>query len=292
MQTAFQTRDIKNPSRRQRFAGRQPKGLNIHITDNDLRYFQALEDHGLLPSHYLKRFADHWTSGWAERLMNVYHETLYLDRPDGQDLSRYANCQYAVYQLSREGRALITQRQLADGPSGQFPHQLMISTILASIALSLPSAYSFVTQERILTRAQKPLAVQTSHGLVIPDGLFGICHPDGGFQFFALEADRATEVMVPTKKRHTDITKKTKGYKEILSFKRYKSHWGLPNVRIMTVTSAPQRMANMVQMVDDDRFIFQCEPYFSRHWRIPPIMAELVAEPYACNSGPYNILDY
>lgn len=278
--------------RRKRFGGRQPRGLNIHITDNDLRYFQALEDHGLLPSHYLKRFAVHWTTGWAERLMNVYHETPYLDRPDGQDISRYANCQYAVYQLSKAGRELVSQRQYADGPSGPFPHQLMTSTITASIALSLPDGFEYVTQDRILARSENPLAVQTSHGMVIPDALFGIGHPGDGFRFYALEADRATETMRPTKRRHTDITKKITAYQEILTSKRYKSHWAIPNLSVMTITTAPQRMLNMVDMVGDiDRFIFRCAPYFSRHWRIPPIMSELVTEPYTRKNGSFDILD-
>ena len=291
MHDKLPAKQSKTKKRRKRFGGRQPKGLNIHITDNDLRYFQALEDHGLLPSHYLKCFANHWTSGWGERLMNVYHETPYLDRPDGQDLSRYANCQPAVYQLSKAGRELVEARVHADGPSGPFPHQLMISTITASIALSLPAGYGYVAQERILKRSGNTLAVDTGQGAVIPDALFGIEHPGDGFRFYALEADRATETMKPNKRRHTDIAKKFDAYREIFSSKLFKSQWSIPNLKVITITTAPQRMLNMIEMADDERFIFQCEKHFGRHWRIPPVMSELVTQPYTRKQGPFDILD-
>ena len=85
----------------------------------------------------------------------------------------------------------------------------------------------------------------------MPDGLFGLNFPDGTAAYFLLEFDRGT---IPISRRggdHRSIRRKLKTYYDGWRAQRHVEQFGLKQMRVLTITSSPERMRNMVGCVRD-----------------------------------------
>jgi hypothetical protein len=306
-------------NRRNRFAGRQPTGKRIVLQERDFLYFAALERHGPLPATYLYEFSKSAAGnlkGHQQRLTDLYnedntpHHGFYLERPEQQFASLNARYQPLSYELTDVGiRALRDkgiERQSATPPSGPCLHRFMTACITASIELAVRQAgFRYITAADILRhpkcpantrRAENPLALGIGNAVMVPDQLFGIDY-GGRFRFFALEADRKTETIMTRKSNARAFGKKLDAYAEIVKREAYKDVWGIPTLFVLTVTTSLPHMRTMIDYVRDhaeplvaQRFLFKTRPEFGKYWVVPPVMQDLMSEPWLRSRTPLNIL--
>jgi hypothetical protein len=88
-----------------------------------------------------------------------------------------------------------------------------------------------------------------SGGYVVPDGVFGIEYAVSGkkaYRFFALEADRGTMPVIRSNPNQTSYMRKIAAYREIITRQVYKTHWGVPNLLVLTLTTSEARMIDII----------------------------------------------
>jgi hypothetical protein len=84
---------------------------------------------------------------------------------------------------------------------------------------------------------------------VVPDGVFGLEYAIGtrkSYRFFALEVDCGTMPIMRTDRRQTSYLAKLEVYRHIIAAQSHRTHWGLPNLLVLTVTSSHARMQEMI----------------------------------------------
>lgn len=145
-------------------------------------------------------------------------------------------------------------------------HTLGIADFMVGLELACRArgTVSVIREEEIIaaasseTRAaREPLrweAVSIENGKrerwsVVPDGIFGLSFPDGSAAYFLLEFDRGT---IPISRRggdHRSIRRKLKTYYDGWRAQRHVEQFGLKQMRVLTITSSPERAHNMVGAV-------------------------------------------
>ncbi len=103
-----------------------------------------------------------------------------------------------------------------------------------------------------------------SGGYLVPDGLFGIEYSSAGtksYRFFALEADRGTMPVTRSNPKQTSYLRKLAAYREIIARHGHKTHLGLPNLLVLTLTASQERMAEIIgrlqgEQGDNATFLF------------------------------------
>lgn len=142
---------------------------------------------------------------------------------------------------------------------GQFQHSLMICEVLASLDLGVRAdpRLRFIVWPQILTRAPEQTRVSTtpfgvplpSGGYLVPAGLFGIEYTVGDkktYRFFALEANRGAMPVVRTNPNQSSYLRKIAAYREIIARRVHKTHLGLPNLLVLTLTTGESRIADII----------------------------------------------
>jgi hypothetical protein len=153
----------------------------------------------------------------------------------------------------------------------------MICDCLASIELGVRqnTALRFISWQEILAKAPErtcsednPFAIpitishtQPGNGVThsadvkaVPDGLFGLEYAQDGqklYRFFAFEADRN---MMPVKRanlQETSYLRKILAYRQIITQDVHRSHLGLPNLLVLTVTTNEHHMKNIMAVVEE-----------------------------------------
>ena len=131
--------------------------------------------------------------------------------------------------------------------------------------------------------------------MLIPDDLFGLHYPGIGYRFFAVEVDRCTESIERSRDAKGTFAAKIAAYQEVLTARRYREWWGIPNLTVLTVTTNLGHAANLVEHVrrpgqHGDRFAFAVEPSFGANWRVPKqVMGHLLDRPWMTASGTKSI---
>jgi len=247
---------------------RTKTGRRIELSPRDIEIFKLLFRYRYLRSTYLHAFVGGLsTTRFKERLGDLFHEG-YLDRPTPQWDFADARCMPVVYESGRGSVQALRAcgsgldedgRQVAGTAHRQFLHALMICEVLASIELAArgDTSLRFIAWPEILARA--PEAVRASGkslrlpvpsgGYVIPDGVFGIEYRSGGsssYRFFALEADRGTMPIARTNPRQSSYLGKLAAYGEIVAQKVHKTHWGIPNLLVLTATMSAARLSEII----------------------------------------------
>jgi hypothetical protein len=278
-------------------------GKRIGLTARDVEIFKLLERYRYLRSTYIHAFVGGASeTRFKERLGDLFHEG-YLDRPSRQWDFADARCMPAVYESG--GGAVQAMRQagvtvddtrtfLAATAHRQFLHSLMICEVLASLDLGVRAdqRLRFIAWPEILGRA--PEAVRSSvtpfrvpipsGGYLVPDGLFGIEYGANGtkaYRFFALEADRGTMPVVRSNPQQTSYLGKIAAYREIMTHRVPKTHFGLPNLIVLTVTTSGARVQEIMARLQDGPgeravFLFKALP-------TPDLIApapQLLSEPW------------
>jgi hypothetical protein len=175
----------------------------------------------------------------------------------------------------------------------QFLHALMICEVLASIELGTRELdrLRFIGWPEILARAPEdthgspmPLRLPLpTGGYLVPDGVFGIEYRAShakSYRFFALEADRGTMPVARSNPKQTSYMGKLAAYGRIINGGVPKTHWGVPNLLVLTVTLGESRLAQMLRLAGEGggspAFLFKAvsEPGLTRP------LPELLAEPW------------
>lgn len=247
------------------------------------RYLRSGHLHALAGGKSQKRF--------IERLGDLYHEGRYLNRPPQQWQTINARYMPAVYELGDAGELVLKQRGLAResapslvgkrrlGAVRQYHHELMICDIICSIEIGVRAdpKFRFVSWQEILQNPKMPECTRNSASPfavpvsayytcprtkntyrsdkpLVPDALFGIEYTTNGqkgYRFFALEADRNTEPVFRGTLQQTSYLRKILQYREIAARSTYRTHWGLPNLLVLNVTTNEQHMKNIMQLIEE-----------------------------------------
>jgi len=249
-------------------------GKRIELSARDREIFRVMGGYRYLPSTYIHAFVGGASeTRFKERLGDLFHEG-YLDRPEQQ--WEIASCRHrpvihelgpAAKRIVRDHATVLEPRTwLSGAPHRQFSHSLLICEVLASFELATRAraGLRFISWPEMLAKA--PAATQasatpfrlptgTSAGAVIPDGLFGVEYAMSGrktYRFFALEADRATMPVARSSSDQTSYLAKLTAYREIIARHGYKTHWGLPNLLVLTVTPSRSRVAEIIRRVETE----------------------------------------
>jgi hypothetical protein len=268
-----QSSDSPERSQRRSRLHRRATGKPLALSPRDLEIFKLLNRYRYLRSTFIHAFVDGYKIALIKRLGTLYHDG-YLDRPTQQWQAINARYMPAVYELGKKGEQTLRAAGIAGNPmpSQQFSHSLMVCDILASIeigirtdpqlrlipwdeilakmpaaglsrqnALELPCQISYTfPRSKTTHRSSKPL---------IADAVFGIEYkPSKSFRFFALEADRNHEPVMRNNLAQTSYLRKILQYREIAKG-TYKTHWGLPNLLVLNVTTSEQHMKNIMSLV-------------------------------------------
>lgn len=240
------------------------------------------------------------------RLQALFHAG-YLSRPRAQ-IDRYnaGGSRPMIYSLGNHGMELLAAKhnfrrvsvdwtaKARTAVRGELDHALEITEFAVELELACRSrgTLQVIHFDEILatlapeeTRASKrpyqwPVALRWQGSDVVlhptPDRIFGVRdleRADGrNRRFFFLEADRGT---MPTERRDltkTSMLRKIVGYAASYRHDLHTRRYGLPNVRILTVTPGRQRIANIIAtyrehaatLVSPKLFLFADRPGLSR----------------------------
>jgi hypothetical protein len=244
-------------------------GKSLALTSRDLAIFHWLSRYRYLRSTYLYAFAGGLSeTRFKERLGDLFHEG-FLDRPARQWEFADAKHAPAVYELGDRGRRALSEvseissdtRTFIGRGDRQFQHAALTCASLASIELATKSLpLRFVGWSELLTKAPErtrrstmPQRIPVGQGAVIPDGLFGLEYlreDTKAYRFFALELDRNTMPLERTNSRQTSYLAKLHLYQEIIATGRQRTHWGIPNLLVLSVMPDQQRVSGVITRLE------------------------------------------
>lgn len=281
--------------RRLRFAPPQPVGERIVIVDDDYTYFNAINRHGPLPIPFLHAYTPKKNyDALQDRFTKLYNGTEqddpFLVRPQEQFNSFKARYQHIAYDLSPLSKELLKERGTPlVRRTDPFVHRLFTGTVGASIELG---TQGYIERTRILERKNSTLAITLDGKTHVPDDLFGI--KTDSARFYWLEVDRNTESLERADKVPNTIDKKFRGALDVLFYEAHKTHWGVPNVKILFITTNLTHKARIMQHLDQittnrlkNNFLFKTRLEFGRRWEMPAApFADLIKEPWDTLAGP------
>ena len=300
-------------------------GKRIELTERDIELFKLLNRYHFLRSNFLHAFlGGNSETRFKERLGHLYHDGRYINRPEQQ--WQFANCRYmpVIYELDDRGEQVLRERGLIHcdspllkkgrmGAYRQFAHQVMICDCMASIELGVGQDPSlrFISWQEIVAKAPEstrklnnPFAipVSISHTFprtgamqradikVVPDGLFGLEYTRDGskaYRFFALEADRNTQPVIRSDLQQTSYLRKILAYRQLSAQSICKSHLGLPNLLVLTVTTNEPHMAHIMSLVRElvnegksKLFLFKTMSSVGDFRKAPEPTAHLLTDPW------------
>lgn len=315
------------PAKRRSRMRRAATHKQLQITDRDLEVLQLLSRHRYLRSSHLHALVGGKSyKRFIERLGHLYHEGGYVDRPRQQWQAINARYMPAVYELGDAGEQLLHEvgavgpysslvRKGRQGAVRRFNHDLMICDILASVEIGIRAEQHvrLVTWEEILASPKMPEATRNAAnpfaipapvsyanpttGVVeqwdkplIPDAMFGIeysAEDRKTYRFFAVEADRNTEPILRKGLQQSSYVRKILQYREVAARRTYLTHFGLPNLLVLNVTTNEQHMLNLVRFADEisegrgcTDLLFKTMPSLASLEKAPPPTPYIVAEPW------------
>jgi hypothetical protein len=288
---------------------RLPAG-SVHTVSRLKQLFH--ESDGLpATSKILLRPAYQWRYGYN-------HQTIYR-RAAGTGRFLHAKGLYEPPTMRWANTTRIVQ--ISDDPRQEpSDHDAALSLVMSSIEVGIrrERKLTFITHLDIIRHAsvqaqnaQSPLSIplpRLQHSFaggrtvmlrdvhVKPDALFGIVHPHD-HKFFALEFDRSTEDVEPTRN-----LQRASWLRKILSYSAaaakpqpiYETYLKVPNLLILCVFSDTTRMAHVMQLAKThatypSQFLFKT---------IPPVdpllnaatLPQLVTEPWQRIGGTFNLM--
>ena len=263
--------------RKPRFARAPTRGLKL--TPRDREILRAVHRHRFLRSTHLVALLGSSRQAMLRRLGLLFHHG-YLDRPP-QQLDWYAQrSEPMVYALGQRGAKELARSgglrlgsirwDTKNGSATRrfLRHALAVADVSVTFetACRMGNPATLIRQEEILaglpsrTRALRlpfrwSLEVRhrgkAFHLGVEPDRVFGLRlanrPPDRREVFFFLEADRGT---MPVRRRglgRSSFFRKLLAYEATWRQGIHRSHLGLPNFRVLTVTTSKERVRHLVE---------------------------------------------
>jgi len=263
-------------SRRPRFERAPARGMIL--TPRDREILRAVYRHRLLRSTHLIALLDGSRQTTLRRLQLLFHHG-YLDRPPMQLDWYVRGSEPLVYGLGNRGaEELAAEGELKPGALRSktenralsrlfLRHTLAVADVMVAfeVACRSQAGVQLVRPEEVLTgapeatrRLRLPFRWQvkvreggTVHRLgVEPDRVFGLRfadRPEGRqVAYFFLEADRGTMPVTRKELRQTSFRRKLLAYQETWRQGLHRSHLGIPNFRVLTVTTSEERMRHLV----------------------------------------------
>jgi hypothetical protein len=247
----------------------------MELTPRDLLILRAVHRHRLLRSTHLIALLDGSRQTTLRRLQLLFHHG-YLDRPAAQ-LDWYAKgSEPLVYALGNRGAAVLAAEGERGGAhrwdrdrnvSRQFlRHTLAVADVMVAfeIACRNREGVTLIEPEEILAatpettrRLRLPFRWQVElseagklHRLgVEPDRVFGLSfagEPQHRRRaYFFLEADRGTMPVMRQGLGQTSFRRKLLGYQETWRQGLHRRHLGIPNFRVLTVTTNEERRQHL-----------------------------------------------
>jgi hypothetical protein len=247
------------------------------LTPRDLAILRAVHRHRLLRSTHLVALSGGSRQATLRRLQLLFHH-VYLDRPPMQ-LDWYARgSEPLVYALGKRGAEILEAEGVAR-PRGTrwdtknrnisrvfLHHTLAVAEVMVAFEAACRSreGVEFIPPEEVLAGAPPETRrlpfrwkVDVRHDSklhrlgVEPDKVFGLrfegAPENRRHAFFFLEADRGT---MPVRRKglgQTSFFRKILAYKETWSQGLHRTHLGIPNFRVLTVTTSRERMEHLVE---------------------------------------------
>lgn len=272
--------------RRSRWERAEPSP--IQITARDLDYLQLVFENGPTRANLIHALVAPGVSQavTTRRLNRLYRAPRpLLERPAQQRESYNANYSFLVYDLSAAGEQLLAERgriseedrawraSLRRSRYLNFWHDVLLGEILGSVRLGVRGnpALRFISWPDILRKAphttraakapftmrfpmQSPAFKRELEARVTPDAVFGLEYIKDGkssYRFFAVEADRATEPIRRSDLYGSSYHKKIEQYRELVKREVHRSHLGVPNLLVLTVTTSERHRDNLVAFVEE-----------------------------------------
>jgi hypothetical protein len=253
-----------------------PAGMEL--TTRDLTLLAYVARHRFLTSAHLAAL-DGGSPQGVLRCLRLLFDHGYLDRPKAQLATLHdLGPRPFVYGIGQKGARALREygSRIDDGVdwseknkrSGAIflAHTLGIADFMVGLELACRARgdVAIIREDQIIaaapaeTRAaREPLrweAVSVEQGKrerwsVVPDGLFGLSFADGTAAYFLLEFDRGT---IPISRRggdHRSIRRKLKTYYDGWRAQRHVEQFGIKQMRVLTITSSPERVHNMAGAV-------------------------------------------
>lgn len=271
--------DLSVPTRRKLFERpEQPRPLQLTA-----RHFLLLENIArfrLISSQQLA-LLDGGSEQNVSRALLALFENGYVERPVAQVTARLLEegSRPIIYGLTRAGATLLrtngfdVRRRLLDGIDKNrgagwrfVEHTVAITDFMVSLEVSLREKPDIRLLERgeILEDAPKthrdrqvklsatvPIGNGHRRESVIPDAFFGLRFNDEEESYFMLELDRGEMPIERFKDRYrTYYAKKLLVYYEANRQRQHVEELGIPNFRVLTVTTTPERVAQMRASLD------------------------------------------
>lgn len=268
-------------NRRSRWSREGSKAAQL--TARDVEIFRLLQRYRYLSADYIHAFVGGNKKRLVERLNLLQREpNFYLSRPGQQRQNYNANYRSLIYENDSRAERVLQAHGYFDPTEAvawlnrgresrtTFPHSVMICEALASIELGMKGkpGLRFIPWQEIhkrmpeAARASKLshcLPVSISHTIagkehrsskaLMPDAVFGIEIAGAGARFFALECDRDHEPLVRSNLEQTSYLRKILQYEQAIKDKAYKSHWGLPNLLALNLTTNEFHQNKILELV-------------------------------------------
>jgi hypothetical protein len=250
------------------------------LTPRDLELLRAVHRHRLLRSTHLAALSGGSVQTTLRRLQLLFHHG-YLDRPPMQ-LDWYARgSEPMVYALGNQGAEVLeAEGGMSRGGGVRWDtknrnlsrvflhHTLAVAEVMVAFEAACRSreGVRFIPPEEVLAsappetrRLRLPFRWQVEirqggkhHRLgVEPDRIFGLSFngmPENRQRaYFFLEADRGTMPVVRKGLGQTSFRRKLFAYHETWRQGLHKTHFGIPNFRVLTVTTSEERVQHLVE---------------------------------------------
>lgn len=265
-------------TRARRFQRRDdPPGFQL--TARDIALLEHVARHRFLSSKHLAAL-DGGSEQNLLRCLRVLFDNGYLDRPFAQ-LSHMPvmGPRPMIYGLGRRGALALrdwhqrareatdwTERNKRAGAKF-IEHTLAIADFMVGLELACRDRddIQLVRESEIIAaapertrKAREPLRLvvpgldnKLGVSSVVADGLFGLVFPDETATYFLLEMDRGSMPVTRSRFDQTSIKRKLAVYWEAWRQGRHADHFGIKQVRVLTVTGSEARVENMIEVVRD-----------------------------------------
>jgi hypothetical protein len=248
------------------------------LTARDLQILRAVSHHRLLRSTHLTALADGSQQTTLRRLQLLFHHG-YLDRPAAQLDWYVRGSEPLAYALGNRGAqalaaacelkpgALRSETQNRDFSRLFLRHTLAVAEAMVAfeVACRERKGVQLIQAKEVLAgapeatrRLRLPFRWQVDvrdggklHRLgVEPDRVFGLRFADApeGRQvaYFFLEADRGTMPVARKGLLQSSFRRKLLAYQETWRQGLHRTHLGIPNFRVLTVTTSEERVKRFV----------------------------------------------
>jgi hypothetical protein len=286
----------------------QPTGKDPQLNQGVIDLLEGLRRYHPLPPKLAFHFwsGGSYYPGFQSKLTDLTHErpggeAPVIERTEHFNPQGVLNSEPLWYELSTRGKKIaesLAEQPLEIPERDHIKHRAFNACVGASFELLAPEhELRAVHLEEILSharcpemtrKARNPLGIPIGQRQVEADRLFGLKR-ENGYSFFAVEIDRATESNIRT------VYAKLDNWIEVMQGRLFEPFYGLPNLRVLFITTAPGRMNTYIDYLKNkpkgDRFLFKALPDFGVHWKAPRGLLWELFTPWIATNGLKDICE-